>query len=101
MERFLQAIKSQSNEFILGKIFIFGALTVLVYGEVYSELFSDRSYKSKWNCFSKTAFRHPNPYYGDVNVSDEFTNLIDAGFLLCFGGAISNIFGGLLSHFSL
>ena len=75
------------------KFLIFGSLAAGIYLEVYdSELaISDRSYNTNWRCYSKAAFTHPNPYYGDVNVTSEFGNLIDLSFLLSTVCAVSAI----------
>ena len=47
---------------------------------------------TKWSCFSKAAFTHPNPYFGDVNVSEEFSNIIDFSLILAFCGTFTSLF---------
>ena len=108
MERLFQAIMQQSGRFILCKLVVFTALIVVIYGEVYSSLSGSigssssqqRSYKTPWMCHSKAAFNHPNPYYGDINVSEEFSMTIDMSLLIVLGGAVATILGVFLKRFS-
>ena len=74
MERLFQATCKQSWTYLMTKFLIFGTLTTLIFAEIYSGIFtSERNYKPQWRCFGKAAFTHPNPYFGDVNVSGEFS----------------------------
>ena len=52
---------------MLLKFLCFALCSGIIYVEIYSGYFADqRSYKTAWNCYSKAAFDHPNPYFGDV-----------------------------------
>ena len=83
MERLLEASKNQSWLYLFLKVAVTGLCTAALYLEVFSDTFTPtRSYHIPWQCFSKAAFKRPNPYFGDVNVSQEFTSLIDFSFIL-------------------
>ena len=100
MERLLEASKSQSWWYLLLKLTVTSLCTAPLYLEVFSGAAvlsnQSRSYHTPWQCFSKAAFTHPNPYFGDVNVSQEFTSLIDLCFLFFMASAATAILSGTL-----
>ena len=99
MDRLLEAGRKQTWRYQLLKFLIFASIAVAIYLEVYDTQFnlSERQYRTQWRCYSKAAFTHPNPYFGDVNVTSEFASLIDLGFLLTCTCAASAIFGSLVN----
>ena len=96
MERLLEGCIKQSWCFLALKFFIFAALTAAIFCEVYMGLATGKSYQTSWTCHSKAAFTHPNPYFGDVNVTEEFSNIIDWSLLLAISGVVTAILGSFM-----
>ena len=98
MDRLCEAVKNQTKTYLALKFLCFSICSGIIYFEIYSGIYKDqRPYKTSWNCYSKAAFNYPNPYFGDVQVNEEFSRSIDIVFLLSASGSATSLISLLLS----